>query len=100
MKAIVFLGATISMASVIAGELVSYEDGNTIRLGDGACTSKKVLRQIESELQQHFRAASADLQGKHFTACWHITPAGAHLIYEDGDQGFVPLTHLKRLLSV
>jgi hypothetical protein len=100
MKAIAFLCATLSMASAIAGELVSYGDGNTIRLADSACTSEKVLSQVEPEFRTQFRAASADLQGKQFTACWHITPDGAHLIYEDGDQGLVPLARLKPLLSI
>lgn len=100
MKAIAFLCASLSMASAIAAELVSYHDGNTIRLADGACTSEKVLNQVEPEFRTQLRAASANLKGKHFAACWHITPAGAHLIYEDGDEGLVPLSRLKRLLSI
>ena len=100
MKAIVVLCATFSLATAIAGELVSYEDGNTIRLADGACNSEKVLRQVEPKFHTLFRAASAVLEGQQFTACWHITAAGAHLIYEDGDEGFVPLRSLKPLLSI
>ena len=100
MKAVTFLCATLVMAPVMAGELVAHAGRNTIRLAEGQCTSETVLRRLEPELQSQFRAASVVLEGSTFTACWRITPAGAHLVYEDGDQGLVPFNRLKPLISI
>jgi len=39
------------------------------------------------------------VQGRTFAACWRMTPNGAHVMYEDGDQGLVPLSDLKPELT-
>lgn len=99
MKEVAFLCAALAVAPVMAGELVSHEGDATIRLADKECTSQPVLDQLKPELRPQFRAASAVLQGRAFDACWHITPRGAHLIYEDGDEGLVPFDALKPLID-
>ena len=37
----------------------------------------------------------AIVEGRTFTACWRKAANVAHLLYEDGDQGIVPLADLK-----
>lgn len=100
MKLIAFLWAALVAAPGMAGELVSHNGGDTIRLADEECTNQPVLSHLRPELRAQFRAASAVLQGHDFAACWHITPDGAHLIYEDGDEGRVPFHALHPLISV
>lgn len=92
--------AAAAVAPALATELVSYEGGNTIRLADGACTNETVLARLDPQLHNFFKAASAVVNGRSFSACWSMTPAGAHLIYEDGDQGLVRRDSLKVLLAV
>ena len=100
MKSVALVLAALAFAPAMAGELVSHDGDDTIRLAEGECTSESVLSKLPPELRAQFRAASAVLQGRSFAACWHITPRGAHLIYEDGDEGLVPFDALKPLLSV
>lgn len=100
-KTIAFLCAALVLApAAMARELVSHDGDDTIRLVDDECTSETVLSKLPPEVRAQFRAASAVLQGRSFSACWHITPQGAHLIYEDGDEGLVPFDSLKPLISI
>lgn len=100
MKTWAVLCAAMVGASGMATELVSYQGKNVIHLADGACTSETVLKRLGPEMQGQFMAASAELDGESFKACWRATPVGAHLIYEDGDQGLVPLERIKPLVSI
>lgn len=97
--------ATICAAGALAlpaigGDLVATEGRDTVRLAEGNCTNMTVLNQVDPEMRPHLRAASAELQGRNYAACWRMTTVGAHLIYEDGDQGLVPLSSLRTLLRV
>lgn len=100
MKTWAVLCAAMVGASAMATELVSYQGKNVIHLADGACTSETVLNRLEPEMQGQFMAASAELDGATYKACWRATPAGAQLIYEDGDQGMVPMERIKPLVSI
>lgn len=79
----------------LATDLVAYLGSDVVRLTGEACTNEAVLERIEPKVQASFHLATAVLQGQRFVACWRITPTGAHLVYEDGDQGLVPLTNFK-----
>ena len=39
--------------------------------------------------------ATAVVQGQTFKACWVVEGHAAHLLYEDGDQGLIPLRDFK-----
>jgi hypothetical protein len=93
------LCAALAAAPAIAGELVARQGSDTIRLADAACTSEPVLSRLQPQTRSQFRAATAFVQGRTFVACWRMTPNAAHLVYEDGDQGLIPLTDLKPQLS-
>jgi hypothetical protein len=45
------------------------------------------------------RDATAVVQGKTFKACWSVEGQAAHLLYEDGDQGLIPLRDFKIPIS-
>ena len=95
----VLLCAALAAAPAMAGELVAHQGGDTVRLGEGPCTSEAVLGRIETRLHPHYKAASAVVQGQTFTACWRVSGHAVHLIYEDGDQGIVPVDELKPELT-
>ena len=82
-------------APAMAGDLVANQGSDVIRLTPQACTSQAVLDRIDPEVQPLFLTATATLQGQRYTACWSITPTAAYLLYEDGDQGLIPLDKLK-----
>lgn len=100
-KAITTLCAACAIAApALATDLVATEGRDTVRLAEAACTNTTVLNQVEHDMRRYLRAASAELQGRNYVACWRPTAVGAHLIYEDGDQGLVPLSNLRTLLRV
>ena len=99
---VAFLCAALAAAAApaLATELVAYTGSDRIRLADTPCTSQAVLEHLDASVQPLFRAATAVLEGKTYSACWRITPTAAHLIYEDGDQGLVPFSILNETVSI
>ncbi len=96
---VVLLCAAIAAAPAFAQDLVARQGSDSVRLADGPCISKPVLGRLEPALQQDYKAATAVVQGRTFDACWRMTSQGAHLLYEDGDQGLVPTSDLKPELT-
>ncbi len=101
MKAVVFCAAvaTLAVAPAFGQELVARQGDDSVRLSDTACSSELVLRRLEPGTAGDYKAASAVFQGQRFTACWRMMGNVAHLIYEDGDQGIIPVAELKPELA-
>ncbi len=99
MKAFVFC-AVVAAASLpaFAEDLVARQGDDSVRLNDAPCASEVVLGRLPVEAREEYKAASAQLQGQSFSACWREMGNVAHLIYEDGDQGIIPMQELKREL--
>ena len=95
----VILCSVFAAAPAFANDLVARQGGDTIRLVNAACTSEEILARVAPQLRSQFRVALATVDGRNYTACWRMTPGAAHLVYEDGDQGVVPLSALKPQLS-
>jgi hypothetical protein len=93
------LCAALAAGSAFADELVARQGNDTVRLAETPCTSTEVLGQLPPQSRSEFMAASAQVEGKTFTACWRKAGQSAHLVYEDGDQGLIPLADLKPELS-
>ena len=96
---LILLCAALAAAPAMAGDLVARQGGDSVRLADAPCTSELVLGRLEPRLQAQYKAASAVVKGQTFSACWRMTGSVAHLLYEDGDQGIVPMAELKPELS-
>lgn len=99
MKSVLLCAALAAAAPAMAQDLVARQGSDTVRLADGPCTSEQVLVRLEPSLHSQFRAAMAIVEGRTFTACWRKAGNAAHLLYEDGDQGIVPLADLKPELT-
>jgi hypothetical protein len=100
MKPILLCAAiALSATSVFADELVARQGADSVRLAEAPCTSEQVLGHLPSEVRSQFSAATAEVEGRTFTACWRKAGQSAHLVYEDGDQGLIPLSELKPELS-
>lgn len=90
--------AALVAAPSFADELVARQGNDSVRLSEGACKSELVLGRLEPTTHEEFRAASAEFQGQNFIACWRMVGNVAWLLYEDGDQGIIPMAELKREL--
>ena len=101
MKAVAVLAAlaAFTAAPVFADQRVARQGNDSVRLSDTACESELVLARLEPASREEYRAASAHFQGQNFVACWRTIGNVAHLIYEDGDQGIIPMQELKPELS-
>jgi hypothetical protein len=96
---LILLCVALAAAPALAGDLVSRQGSDTIRLVDEPCTSQLVLGRLEARLHSQYKAASAIVQGQRFIACWRAAGRAVHLMYEDGDQGILPVEALKRELT-
>ena len=101
MKAFALVAALAAFAAApaFADQLVARQGSDSVRLFDGACKSELVLRRVEPNTTDDYKAATANFQGQNFVACWRMMGNVAHLIYEDGDQGIIPMQELKPELS-
>ncbi len=94
-----FLCAALAAGPVLAQDLIARQGDDSVRLGEAPCTSEVVLQQLPAHVRADFKNASAVVEGKTFQACWRQAGESAVLLYEDGDQGVIPMTELKPELS-
>ena len=100
MKAVAIVAAVAALTTpVFADQLVARQGNDSVRLSDAACKSELVLARLEPGAQDKYRAATAEFQGQNFVACWRAMGGVAHLVYEDGDQGIIPMQELKPELT-
>jgi hypothetical protein len=95
MKSVLLVCAALAVAPVFAEELVARNGNDSVRLGDAPCTSELVLARLQPQTRGDYKAASATVDGQSFVACWRVVGNSAHLLYEDGDQGIIPMAELK-----
>ena len=95
MRFALLCAAVLIAAPAMAEELVARNGTDLIRLSDGPCTREQVLNRLKPQFHIALRNATALVHGRTFKACWIIDGHAAHLIYEDGDQGLIPLSNFK-----
>lgn len=79
-----------------AGEsMVATNGRNSVRLLDVPCSSEAVLQRVSPRVREQMREARATVGGEDYRACWIVYGDSARLMYEDGDQGLIPLTDFK-----
>lgn len=94
------LAAVLAAGPAIAGDLVARQGNDSVRLTEAPCANELVLGRLEASQHEDFHAASAVFQGKQFLACWRAMGNVAFLVYEDGDQGVIPLQELHPALDI
>ena len=99
MKTVLLLCAALAAAPVMADDLIARNGSDSVRLGEAPCTSQLVLGRLQPQMHPQYKAAQAQVDGQNFVACWRVVGNAAHLLYEDGDQGIIPLAELKPELS-
>ena len=97
--ALLLCASLLSVPAFASDDLVARQGADTVRLADEPCTSKQVLSQLEPGVQVDLKKASAEVGGQTFQACWRVMGSTAHVVYEDGDQGLIPLADFKAELS-
>jgi hypothetical protein len=88
--------AALAAAPVLADEMVASNGQDSVRLSDKPCSSEQVLQQLTPKFRDVMKDASAVVGGQKFNACWIVDGESAHLLYEDGDQGLIPLADFRQ----
>lgn len=96
MKFALLCAAALFAAPALADELVASNGSDSVRLTDKPCSSKPVLDRLTPRFREMMRDASATVGGQPYRACWITNGDSAHLLYEDGDQGIIPLADFKQ----
>ena len=100
MRFALLCAAALLAAPAMADELVAKNGSDQVRLTDSPCANEQVLNRIKPDYRSVMRDASATVQGETYKACWISNGEAAHLLYEDGDQGVIPLSDFKIPLTV
>jgi hypothetical protein len=87
--------AALMAAPALAEEVVASNGKDSVRLSSGPCTSQQVLGLLKPGFRSMLKDATAVVQGQTYRACWIVDGDSAHLLYEDGDQGLIPLSEFK-----
>lgn len=94
--AIFCAAAALVAAPALADELVASNGSDSVRLSDNPCSSDQVLSRLTPKFRELMKDANAVVNGQPFRACWIVDGDAAHLLYEDGDQGLIPLSDFKQ----
>lgn len=93
--ALLCAGALLA-APAMADEVIASNGPDFVRLSDSQCTNEKVLALATPPLRARLRDAVANISGQSFKGCWIVEGNMAHLVYEDGDQGLVPISEFRK----
>jgi hypothetical protein len=79
----------------IAGDLLTTNGGDSVRLTKDACPSS-VLQVLPQGTRGHYRKALVVFEGKEYIACYAVRQDGMVIIaYSDGDMGLIPIGAFK-----
>lgn len=95
MRHFVAAAALLAAFSAHAEVLTARNGGDSVRLTDEPCTSEEVLGRLDKAYHLVYKAATAVVDGQGFVACWREFGGAAHILYEDGDQGIIPMRDFK-----
>lgn len=94
MKSLVF-AACIAASFAVSADMVAKNGDDTVVLMDKPCPYGSVLRYIDEKHRDRFKKADTRVSGQRYFACWVEVDGLVMLVYEDGDQGMVPLAMFK-----
>jgi hypothetical protein len=75
--------------------MVTRNGNDVIRLQNRPCVHAGTLSRIKPDWRDKFRHGRALVEGKDFFLCWIVHGDAVFVLYEDGDQGLIPLTDFK-----
>lgn len=83
-----------------AAELVARQGADEARIFDAPCPHTAALAHLPEQDRSSYRQAIARFQGAVYPACWRRRGGLVHMVYEDGDQGLIPVDQFTEQLGV
>lgn len=92
------IAAAACIGAANAETLTARQGNDSVTLYEKPCTNPDIVKRLNDGVVQDFQAASAVFQGQSYQACWIPSGNVVYLIYEDGDQGMIPVQELRPAL--
>jgi hypothetical protein len=92
----VLIIAALAASSAAAGELRATNGKDSVWLSDKPCTVEAVLAAVNPRFHSLLGQARAEIDGQPYKACWAIQGEMVHLLFDDGDQGAIPVSAFQR----
>ena len=93
----ILLAALLCVGPAFAGSYVyEHSPGNAVHLSDVACKHAVILAMVMDEFKDKFRKGRATVNGREYALCWIEAEDRAFMIYEDADQGVLPMREFTR----
>lgn len=87
--------ALLCAAPAFAQQMVFKHGDNAVRIMDKPCVVASVLMHIPEPSRQAYRKADTKIDGQRYFACWRLVGDKVHIVYEDSDQGLIPVSDFK-----
>jgi hypothetical protein len=97
MKRLLIAALALAAGAAVAIPVARTEDGSAVvKLYRSECPAE-ILAMVHEDYRDEMRKAVGEIRGQHFTGCWYGQKinGGFPLIWQDGEQGFVPAAALK-----
>jgi hypothetical protein len=88
--------ALLCAASIAHADLVAKQGDDWVSVFPGKCENAAVLELIAPPMRDEYHPAKAKFGGQDYAPCWRRVGDQLHLVYEDGDQGLIPVTDFKQ----
>lgn len=84
----VLLALVAGLALPAQSAVIARQGSDWVQLSDKPCT-------LQVPQAEQRRMAEAFVGGAKYPACWLPMQGAVHLVYEDGDQGAIPMEHFR-----
>jgi hypothetical protein len=87
-------GLFLALTSALSyADLMASSGKDYVQLHETVCSSPEVLKRIDPSIHALLKAGTAEVGGTKYALCWYPFQNHIALMYDDGDQGLVPMTY-------
>lgn len=90
-----FVALLVVAAPALGAQRVYTQGSDEVRVFDTPCVSVETLNRIPPNEREGWNKAAGRVSGQRFFGCWRALGDAIYILWEDGDQGVVPLEDLK-----
>jgi hypothetical protein len=101
MRIAIFLILLLLAPLALAGERVVRQGADEVRVFDSPCVSAETIGRIPEKDREGWNKVQGRFNGQRYFGCWRpLGDSAIHILWDDGDQGVIPLIELKPVLDI
>lgn len=100
MKRLFILIVLVLATAPALAEKVFAQGGDEIRIFDSPCVSVETMNRMPANARAGWNKAQGSIGGQRFFGCWREMTGVVYIIWEDGDQGVVPMIGFKEATEI